>query len=151
MFFASPLMTPFSTSGSTPSANISVWIPRFLWFPSCASTALGMAPIPICSVAPSSISAAQCLPMAVSISLGSVKWASMSGVSSSTKRSIFDIGIMAWPNERGTCLFTTAITWSAHSTAASVASTDVPSDTKPCLSGVETWIMATLHGTAPQR
>ena len=69
-----------------------------------------MAPMPIWSVAPSSISAAQCLPMAVSTSLGSEKCASMSGVSSSTKRSIFDMGIIAWPNERGTCLFTTAIT-----------------------------------------
>lgn len=47
MFFASPLITPFSTSGRTPSANISVWIPRFLWLPSCARTAFGIAPIPI--------------------------------------------------------------------------------------------------------
>ena len=29
-----PLITPLSTSGSTPSANISVWMPRFLWPPS---------------------------------------------------------------------------------------------------------------------
>ena len=88
-------MTPFSTSGSTPSANISVWIPRFLWPPSWLSTAFGMAPIPICNVAPSSISAAQFRPMAVSTSFGSENLASISGVSSCTKMSIFDIGIIA--------------------------------------------------------
>ena len=67
--------------------------------------------------------------MAVSISFGCEKCASSSGVLSSTKMSIFDMGIIAWPKARGTLGLMTAITWSAHSTAASVASTDVPSDT----------------------
>jgi len=65
--------------------------------------------------------------------------------------SIFDMGMMASPNERGTYLLTTAMTVFAVSTAASVASTEVPSDTYPCLSGSETCIMATSQGTAPQR
>ena len=89
--------------------------------------------------------------MASSVAFGCVKCASISGLSSCTKMSIFEEWIMACPNARGTYLFTTAITCSAVSTAASVASTDVPSDTKPCLSGVDTWIIATLQGTAPQR
>ena len=95
VFLASPLITPFSTRGSTPSANISVWMPRFLWPPSWLRTAFGMAPMPIWSVAPSSISAAQCLPMAVSTSFGSENFASISGVSSCTKKSIFEEWIMA--------------------------------------------------------
>ena len=69
-----------------------------------------MAPMPIWSVAPSSISVAQCLPMAVSTSFGSENFASISGVSSCTKKSIFEEWIMACPKARGTYLFTTAIT-----------------------------------------
>ena len=46
---------------------------------------------------------------------------------------------------------TTAMTVFAHSIAARVASTDVPNDTYPCLSGGHTWIIATSHLSAPQR
>ena len=53
-----PVITPASARSTTPSENISVWTPR-----SCLSvrrrrTASGMAPMPICSVAPSGTSAA---------------------------------------------------------------------------------------------
>ena len=127
--FIDPLITPFSTRGSTPSANISVWIPRFLWLPSCDSTAFGIAPMPICRQAPSSISSAQWRPMASSCSFGCAGMASSSGSSCSTKRSIALSGISASPSAQGTSLFTTAITVSARSMAARVASTEVPSDT----------------------
>ena len=39
-------MTPFSTSSTTPSLNISECTPKFLWWPSCDNTASGMDPIP---------------------------------------------------------------------------------------------------------
>ena len=67
--------------------------------------------------------------MAHSRSFGSAKCSSMSGVSSSTKRSICEVWMNESPNDRGTCRFTTAMTVSAHSTAASVASTEVPRET----------------------
>ena len=44
-----------STSASTPSESISVWMPRSLRSLERASTASGMRPMPICSVAPSGI------------------------------------------------------------------------------------------------
>ena len=52
----SPLMTPDSIRGMMPSDTISLCTPRSRLSPRQASTALGMAPIPICSVAPSGIS-----------------------------------------------------------------------------------------------
>ena len=123
------LTTPFSYKGNTPSANISVWIPKFLWFPSWESTALGIAPIPICRVAPSSIKEATFLPMAISCSVNVAGWASISGVSSSQKISMSDNLIMASPHALGTFGLITAITVLAFCTAANVASTEVPIDT----------------------
>jgi hypothetical protein len=40
------IMAPFSTRSITPSLNISVCIPRFLWWASLSKTALGNDPIP---------------------------------------------------------------------------------------------------------
>lgn len=49
--FLTLLIVPLWTSGRMPSENISVWMPRSLWFVSPARTALGMEPMPIWSVA----------------------------------------------------------------------------------------------------
>ena len=82
-----------------------------------------------CEAGAVSISAAQCLPIAVSVSFGG------------REVSLFERLVVLYEqvdvvnvdervsNERGTCLLMTAITVRAHSTAASVASTEVPSDT----------------------
>ena len=48
----------YANSGSTPSVIASVWSPRCLWSRRAPSTALGMPPTPIWSVAPSGISSA---------------------------------------------------------------------------------------------
>ena len=50
-----PLTTPESIKEMRPSENISVWTPRSFFFLSVASTASGMAPMPIWIVEPSSI------------------------------------------------------------------------------------------------
>src|SRR5438876_543207 len=50
-----PLITPRSTRSSTPSENISLWMPRSRRSINACRTASGIAPIPSCSVAPSSI------------------------------------------------------------------------------------------------
>jgi hypothetical protein len=52
-FFSRLVMAPASARSTTPSENISVWTPRSCLFISRRSTASGMAPMPICSVAPS--------------------------------------------------------------------------------------------------
>lgn len=47
IFFWEFVMHPFLTRSTTPSLNISVWIPRSLWLKRNDSTAFGMFPIPI--------------------------------------------------------------------------------------------------------
>ena len=64
-------MFPACARSTTPSENISVWTPRSCLSPSRRSTASGMAPMPICSVAPSSTSAATWRPIVCSTSSGS--------------------------------------------------------------------------------
>ncbi len=56
--FASPVTTPASKSSTTPSENISVWIPRSRFSFRKRRTASGISPMPICSVEPSSMSSA---------------------------------------------------------------------------------------------
>ena len=55
---ASPVTTPASTRSTTRSVIISVWIPRSFLSRRNSATAVGMAPIPIWSVAPSGTSSA---------------------------------------------------------------------------------------------
>ena len=50
-----PVATPRSTRSTIPSASSSVRMPRSRWSPSASSTALGIPPMPTCSVAPSGI------------------------------------------------------------------------------------------------
>ena len=78
--FASLVMTPCSKRSIRPSENISVWMPRLRFWVRKSSTASGISPIPICSVAPSSMSSAMCEPMARDTSLG------LPGTGSSTGR-----------------------------------------------------------------
>ena len=56
-FLRSPVMTPASISGMTPSETSSLWTPRSLRSVSRGRTASGIPPIPVCSTAPSSIRA----------------------------------------------------------------------------------------------
>uniref|UniRef100_A0A6B0UIX8 Putative secreted protein n=1 Tax=Ixodes ricinus TaxID=34613 RepID=A0A6B0UIX8_IXORI len=52
MTFLLLVIQPASTRSTTPSLNISEWMPRSLWPFSTFSTASGMLPMPICRVAP---------------------------------------------------------------------------------------------------
>ena len=85
IFLLAPFTTPFFIRRSTPSANISVWTPRFLWSTSCAARALGRAPMPIWMQAPSGTSSAQFLPISTSVGVGSAKSLETNGVSSFTR------------------------------------------------------------------
>ena len=54
----SPVTTPASTRSTTASVNISVWMPRSCLWVSSSAVALGIAPMPSWSVAPSGIRSA---------------------------------------------------------------------------------------------
>lgn len=90
-------ITPLSISGSTPSVIASVCSPRCLWSARAASTAFGMPPTPIWSVAPSGISSAMWAPMRRSISVGTAVGTSTSGSSTSTAAAMRDVWIRASP------------------------------------------------------
>jgi hypothetical protein len=60
------VITPASSRARIPSPNISVCTPRSFLSPSCCTTASGMAPMPICRVAPSGIISATYRPIASS-------------------------------------------------------------------------------------
>ena len=62
--FASPVTTPLSNSSTTPSENISVWIPRSRFSLRKSRTASGISPMPICRVEPFSMRSATFLPIA---------------------------------------------------------------------------------------
>ena len=62
--FASPVTTPLSNSSTTPSENISVWMPRSRFSFRNRSTASGISPIPICRVEPFSMRSATFFPIA---------------------------------------------------------------------------------------
>ena len=85
--FLALVMTPASASSTTPSENISEWMPRSFLCLRKRSTASGMAPMPNWRVAPSGTREAQCSPMAFSMSpiLGGLS--SMMGASCSTMQS----------------------------------------------------------------
>ncbi len=68
----------------TPSEIISVWTPRSLRPERLAKTASGMAPMPICRVAPSSMRPATCSPILRSTSPKPSRLSSGRGQSSST-------------------------------------------------------------------
>ena len=121
-------ITPLSMSGSTPSENISVCTPRCLWLPRQLSTALGMAPMPICRVAPSSTSVATCSPMAREVS--SIGGGAISGSGSwpSVKAWICETWMMPSPWVRGMFRLTWATTRCAVSTTASAVSMLTPSE-----------------------
>src|SRR6266705_1126454 len=65
-----PVITPRSTRSITPSENISVWMPRSRRSVSVCSAASGMAPMPSCNVAPSSISSPTFRPITRCVSSG---------------------------------------------------------------------------------
>ncbi len=117
---------PRSIRGTTPSVMASVCSPRCLWFVSAASTAFGMPPTPIWSVAPSGMSSAMWRPMRLSISLGTQVGSSTSGSSTSTAASIFEMWISASPYEKGMAALTCAMTVLAHSTAGTARSAETP-------------------------
>ncbi len=111
--------TPASARDTRPSENISEWMPRsFLPFRK-SRTASGMAPMPICSVEPSSMSFATFSPMAFSRSPMAGGLSSMSGSSFSTMQSISSRWIFA-PRVRGMYLFIWAIVTRSERDAASV-------------------------------
>ncbi len=73
---ASPVTTPRSNSSTTPSENISVWIPRSFFSSRKSRTASGISPMPIWRVAPSSMRSATFFPIARATSPTFVTWGS---------------------------------------------------------------------------
>ena len=128
-----------------------MWIPRSRWPPSAASTALGMAPMPSWSVAPSSTREAQWRPITRSASVSAGSGVSWIGSSTATAWSMWSMWISPSPWVRGMRGLIWAITCSAVWTAASEASTETPSEQKPWPSGGETWIRATSSGSTRRR
>uniref|UniRef100_A0A2M4D455 Putative secreted protein n=1 Tax=Anopheles darlingi TaxID=43151 RepID=A0A2M4D455_ANODA len=103
-------------------------MPRSLWLCSAFSTASGMLPIPICSVAPSSTRfSAISLPIFVSTSDIACPPCSGSGISTLTAKSKCDSWMILSPNVRGICLLTWAMITFEFSRAARTQSTLVPS------------------------
>ena len=147
-FFSAPVMTPLPMRSSTPSANISECMPRFLWSARCAAMAFGSEPMPICRQAPSSISPEHMVPIFTSSSPGSIYGLSMSGVSSLTRKSNFSTGTRS-PYAKGTFGLTTPMTVLAVSIAAIEQSTEVPRETMPLLSGSLICTIATPSLIAP--
>src|ERR1039458_3901647 len=121
-----PLMTPASISGTTPSGHISLCTPRSLWLERRASTALGMPPIPTCSVAPSGISAATCSAMRACTSVGGSAWSSTSGRQVGTMAVIWLRCRNVSPIARGMRSFISATTMRARRAAVSVQSAPTP-------------------------
>ncbi len=111
------VMTPCSYSSTTPSLNISLWMPRSFFSCRKRRTASGMAPMPICMQEPSSTSPAMFCPMACSTSPMAGGDSSMSGMSASTMRSILE----TWMNESPWVRGIWALTWATTVLAASAA------------------------------
>jgi hypothetical protein len=129
------VMTPFSSSGSSPSLNISVCTARSRLLPRRASTASGMHPMPICSVEPSSIRSAITSPIWFSTAPHSFTPCSCSARSVCVNAVTRFIGTTVLPSVRGMRALTSASTTPAQSAAARAASTLVPSVHSPWLSG----------------
>ena len=143
------VITPPSTSGTTLSENISVWMPRSCLFPSRLSTASGIAPIPSWRQAPSSTRFATCSPMAEVTADGG--WAGRVGSGRSVVQKAVTLasGTAEWPWVRGIAALISASTIPAVSTAALAASIDVPSVQKPWRSGGESCTIAASSRTWP--
>jgi len=143
------VIAPLAYRSTKRSENISVCTPRSSRSPSRASTASGIAPIPICSVAPSGTSRAIWSAIVATAGEASRSAASYSGRSTCTKRCTRDSGTTVLPWVRGMRSLISAITTRAASTAARAASTEVPKEHIPCLSGGDSCTNAASSGTAP--
>ena len=143
---ALPVTIPRSIAPIAPSDSISVWIPRSRTPSSDAHTASGMPPIPICRVAPSSISARTWAPIWRSTSVAGWGVSSGRGSVASTTASTRPTWRNESPSTRGIASLTWAITRPAFLQAARVARVSTPRLMKPCSSGGETITSAASSG-----
>ena len=149
--FRSPVTTPASTRSTTESVNISVWMPRsFLSVRSWAAAA-GIAPIPSWSVAPSGMRSAMYAAIRRSMSPITGRGDSYGGWSHSIARSIWLTWMNDSPSVRGMDGLNWTMTVLAASTAACMASTDVPSEQNPWRSGGVTLANTASSGSSPDR
>ena len=88
MFLHLLVMTPASTSSTTPSENISEWMPRSFFSLRKSSTASGIAPMPSWRQSPSRTREATFSPIARSTSVIFGGASSMTGVSASMMQSM---------------------------------------------------------------
>ena len=111
------VITPSLYRSTTPSLNISLWMPRSFFSCRKSSTASGMPPMPSCRQEPSSTRPAMCLPMASSTGPIRGGCSSMMSCSLSTMRSISETWMNESPWVRGilglTWATTVFATWAA--------------------------------------
>ena len=111
--------------------------------------AAGIAPIPSWSVAPSGTSSATYSPIRRSTSPIVPIGCSYGGTSHSTARSICETWMKLSPSVRGIAWLNWTMTVLAARIAACIASTDVPSEQKPCASGGVAFTKTASSGSIP--